>query len=343
MKPIHQPRRIKNFFTCLAYHFVNDRCLESAGALAYISLLSLVPLMTVGFTLFAAFPAFDESIGKVQNFVFGNLMPASGEIVRTHLRDFMDKASALTLPGLVALLVTALLSMATIDRTLNAIWKVRRHRSLVNAFTVYWAVLTIGPILIGISLAATSYVVSLPFFANTAHGPSDPGAFLELLPFFAAMLAFTLLYAIVPYRRVPIHHAMAGGVMAAVLFESAKEGFALFVTYFSTYEAIYGALAALPLFLIWIYLSWPIILFGAEFTYCLGNSSSILERDAGQSDRVSDRAAPGGKGSHSSGKIMPGKASMAEDDPGLGIASTSRGFVATKSRKGEYLGTLGRG
>ncbi|MBT8419492.1 MAG: virulence factor BrkB family protein [Gammaproteobacteria bacterium] len=294
MNPFQQPRyqlqRTQDFLAKLFHHFVNDRCPESAGALAYTSLLALVPLMAVGFTLFAAFPAFDGLTGKLQSFVFSNFVPASGKVVEAYIEGFVAKASALTLPGLIALLVTALLSMATIERTFNAIWKVRRRRNFVDAFMVYWAILTVGPLLIGVSLAVSSYVASLPFFSDAARSLGGPGVFLKLLPFLAATLAFALLYAIVPYQRVPPRHAIAGGVVAAVLFELAKKGFALFVTHFPTYEAIYGALAALPIFLIWVYLSWLIILLGAEFTYCLGNS--IASRPDPVRDMAEDVAPP---------------------------------------------------
>lgn len=261
----HRLQRAKTFFGNLFRHFIDDGCPESASALAYTSLLALVPLMAVGFTLFAAFPAFEGFTDQIRGFIFENFVPASGEIVESYLQGFVTKASALTLPGLVGLLITALLAMSTIERTFNAIWKVRNQRRPIDTFTVYWAVLTLGPILIGISLAVTSYVASLAFFSGAA------GVFLKSLPFLASALAFTLLYAVVPQQKIPPRHALAGGLVGAVLFELAKKGFALFVTSFHTYETIYGALATLAIFLVWIYLSWLIILFGAEFTYCLGN------------------------------------------------------------------------
>nr|VFJ63414.1 MAG: YihY family inner membrane protein [Candidatus Kentron sp. DK] len=270
LRPQHQLLRTRVFLEHLFRHFIDDRCPESASALAYTSLLALVPLMAVGFSLFAAFPAFEGVTEKVQGFIFGNFVPARGEVVEAYLRGFVEKASALTLSGLVGLLATALLAMATIERTFNAIWKVRRRRNLVDTFMVYWAVLTVGPLLIGISLAITSYVASLPLFSEAARGLGGPGIFIKTLPFLATTLAFALLYAVVPYQRVPSRHAVAGGVAAAILFELAKKGFAFFVTQFPTYEVIYGAIAALPIFLVWIYLSWLIILFGAEITYCLG-------------------------------------------------------------------------
>nr|VFK37422.1 MAG: membrane protein [Candidatus Kentron sp. TC] len=270
MNPLRKLRRIKDFFTLLIRHFINDRCFESAGALAYTSLLSLVPLMAVSFTLLSAFPVFAEFTDKILDFIVNTFVPANRGIVESHLRNFVEKASALTLPGLIGLLITALLSMATIEGTFNAIWKINRRRNLMDAFIVYWAILTLGPLLVGVSLAITSYVASLSFFSDAARSLGEIGALLKLLPFLSAALAFTLLYATVPYQRVPIRHAIVGGIVAAGLFELAKKGFVLFITHFLTYEVIYGALATLPIFLIWIYLFWSIVLFGAEFTYCLG-------------------------------------------------------------------------
>nr|VFK53867.1 MAG: membrane protein [Candidatus Kentron sp. TUN]VFK55510.1 MAG: membrane protein [Candidatus Kentron sp. TUN] len=264
--------------------------LNRQARMAYTMLLSLVPFIAVGFILFSGFPAFDGFIEKIYGFIADNFLPESAKVVEEHLKGFVDKASALTVPGLIALIATALLSMATVHKTFNGIWKVNHQRSFINILIVYWAVLTLGPFLIGISMIATSYVTSLLFFSDTIHGSSDTGLFLKLLPFFIATLAFALLYTTVPSQRVPIRHAIVGGMVAAILFELAKKGFSIFVIHFSTYEDIYGALAALPVFLIWIYLSWLIVLFGAEFTYCLGNPSPIPDSTPRESDQKSDEA-----------------------------------------------------
>nr|VFK80174.1 MAG: membrane protein [Candidatus Kentron sp. SD] len=303
MKPFHLARQTGTFLARLVHDFMEDRCFQSAGALAYVSLLALVPLLTIGFTVFTTFPAFDGFVEKTQAFIFSVFMPENAQAIQAYLRDFMEKAATLTLPGLIALLATAFLAMNGIDQTFNAIWKTRRHGNLVNTFTAYWAVLTLGPILIGVSFVATSYVASLSLSFHADTDPGGPGPLLALLPFFATMLAFTLLYAVVPRQRVPVRHAMAGGMAAAALFEAAKKGFTLFITHFSSYEAIYGALAAVPISLIWIYLSWLIILLGAEFTHCLGNRHSVprdAKGPAGKTEREiheipPDPASPGAK------------------------------------------------
>nr|VFJ60374.1 MAG: tRNA-processing RNAse BN [Candidatus Kentron sp. FW] len=266
-----KPRRTTDFLIYLFRSFINDRCPVSAGMLSYTSLLSLVPLMVLGFALFAAFPVFNELTGKVQGLIFSNLVPATGEVVKEYLTTFVEKASGLTAPGIVFLLVTALLLISTIDRELNAIWKVYRRRNLLGSFIIYWAILTLGPLLVGFSLVISSYLVSLSLSFEVTHGLADHETLFKLLSFLAVALAFTLLYAIVPYRHISLRHAVAGGTLAAALFELAKKIFTLYITHMGTYEAIYGALAAVPIFLIWIYISWLVILLGAEFTHCLGS------------------------------------------------------------------------
>lgn len=265
------PVRLGRFIRLLGFRFIQDGGLHHTASLTYTSLLSLVPLMTVTLAVFSAFPVSDRVVVEVQDFVFQNFVPASGEVIREHLDAFSLKASKLTGAGTLFLILVAVMMMANIDQAFNTIWQVRRKRSALSKFMVYWAILSLGPIFIGISMALTSHLVSQPIVAEAAQtvGLGRPGL-LGLMPVLASAVAFTLLYMVVPNRSVPLLHAVSGGILAAVLFEVAKRGFALYVTAFPTYQAIYGALAAVPVFLIWIYLSWLVTLLGAEFTYCLG-------------------------------------------------------------------------
>ncbi len=249
--------------------FVASGGLERAGSLAYTTLLSLVPLMTVVFAILSAFPIADRVGEVVQNFIFQNFMPSSGEVVHRYLLEFSDKASKLSGVGFLALLLVAIMLMATIDKTFNAIWEVKRKRRALNKFLVYWAILSMGPVLMGASVLATSYLVSLPMISE-ATSSGFGRTLLGWIPSFTSALAFTLLYWLVPNRPVRLWHAFSGGIIAAVLFEYTKQGFAWYLTTFPTYEAIYGALAAIPIFLLWIYLSWLVVLLGAELTYGLG-------------------------------------------------------------------------
>ena len=269
--------KIKQFFLFLRYvakTFYDNRCLRSASALTYTTLLSLVPLSTVIFSVFAAFPMFESFAGQIQSFVFENFVPTSGEAIQKYLEEFSSKTSRLTAIGTVGLILSALLMMNTIEGAMNDVWHITSSRKAVPKFMVYWAMLTLGPILVGASLAVTSYLTSLPFLSETAFITDIKASILGLLPFLATTLACTLLYSVVPNTYVPLRNAFAGAVVAAVLFEMAKKGFALYVTAFPTYQMIYGALATIPVFLVWLYLSWMVVMLGAEISYCLTHKQS---------------------------------------------------------------------
>lgn len=259
---------IGNFVLFLSAQFTRHGGMQHAGALTYTSLLSLVPLMTVVFSVFAAFPVADQVSKTVEDFVFQNFVPATGEVMQAYVSNFTEKASNLSGTGMVFLVVVALMMMSNIDRVFNQIWEVQAKRKVLAKFLIYWAVLSLGPLLMGSSVLITSYLVSLPFLSDAAA--SGLGRrFLGLTPMAASSLAFVLMYMVIPNRRVYFRHAVAGGLAAAILFEFAKKAFAVYVTTFPTYEAIYGALATIPIFLVWVYLSWVIVLVGAEFTHCL--------------------------------------------------------------------------
>ena len=243
--------------------------MQSSAALAYTTLLSLVPLMVVSSSVFSAFPVFENASAQIQNFVFDNFVPASGAVVQEHLLSFSSKAKQLTGTGIVFLMVTAIMMMSTIEKSLNSIWRLSQHRNILSKFIIYWSVLTLGPLLMGIGIAITSYLVSLPLLAEPAGLISKRLGLLKTIPFFMEILAFTSLYLLVPMTRVRFTHAAAGGLVAALLFELAKFGFTLYITNFPTYQTIYGALATIPIFLIWVYFSWTIALIGAQFAYSL--------------------------------------------------------------------------
>jgi len=262
-------QRVGRFLHLVGYRFVADGGLHHTASLTYTTLLSLVPLMTVSLALLSAFPVSDRVTTQIQDFIFQNFVPASGEVIREHLQQFSDKASRLTGAGTVFLVLVAVLMMGNIDRAFNSIWHVRRRRGPIANFTVYWAILSLGPIFIGISVVLTSSLEAMPLFAGAAESlRSGRGTVFSLMPVLASSVAFTLLYLVVPNRSVSLHHALAGGLVAGLLFELSKRGFALYVATVP-YQAIYGALAAVPVFLIWIYLSWLVTLLGAELTYCL--------------------------------------------------------------------------
>lgn len=250
-------------------HFNKDRCTYIAAALTFTSLLSLVPLMTVGFAILRAFPAFQDLSTTVNDFIFSNFVPASSDVIQEHIESFVTQASSLTLVGSIFLLITALMTMSTIEQAFNYIWRVKYRRRGVATFLTYWAILTMAPMLIGISLVVTSYLTTLPFVSETATTIGFKTQLLMVMPFILTTIAFTLLYMAIPNRRIRFKHAFVGGIFAAVLFEVTKRGFAFYVQAFPTYELLYGTLATIPIFLVWVYLSWLIILLGAEIANSL--------------------------------------------------------------------------
>ena len=244
--------------------FLDDRCLRVAGELSYTTLLSLVPLLAVGLAMLSAFPVFAGMRNDIQAFVFFNFVPAAGDVVQKQFSSFLDNAGKLTIFGIIALGVTALLLLNTIEAAFNAIWREKRARPIIIRFLTYWAILTLGPLLIGSSIALSSYIFTLTKLVGIEAFTGPLGDLLRFLPFVLLTLGLMALYVIMPARPARWRPALAGAVVAALLFEVLKRLFALYVTKFPSYEAIYGALAALPLFLIWMYLAWALVLFGAE-------------------------------------------------------------------------------
>lgn len=249
--------------------FTEDRCSRVAGALSYATLFALVPLSAVLVAVVAVFPVFRGLTDRVQTFAYENLVPATGEVVSRYLAQFSQNAGKLTVWGLLFVFLASLMVLATIERTFNDIWHVRNTRKRVHRFLAYWAIITAGPILIGVGLYVTSYVASLPWLARGEM----LGAVRTLLVYgiapAAEWLAFLLLYTVVPNYPVRPRDSAVGAAVAMVLFEIAKRAFALFVVSFPTYRLLYGAMAALPIFLLWLYISWVVILLGAVLTAVL--------------------------------------------------------------------------
>jgi len=268
------------FLRYFGYCVASVRSIQIAAALAYTTLLSLVPLVAVLFSFLNALPGFGGLEQLIRDFMFDNFVPAFGETIDEYLNQFADKARELTLTGVLFLLVIALMLMATIENAFNLIWKVGEKRRPLTRFLIYWLLLTLGPILLGAGLASTSYLLSLPAVESLGGGLELQKRLLSLLPFLTTSVALTLLYLLVPNCYVALRHAIAGAVGAAILFESVKYGFGYYVKTVPTYEAIYGAMAVLPVFLIWIYVSWVVVLLGAQLTYSLSTF-----RPSGKSDQ----------------------------------------------------------
>ncbi|MCW5603450.1 MAG: YihY family inner membrane protein [Burkholderiales bacterium] len=245
----------------VAGRLYHDRYLQTASSLTFTTLLSIVPLITVAFTLISAFPALDAVVSGLGEFVLGNLLPESVDIIAIHASQFTENAAKLTAAGIVFLVVTSLMTMATIERAFNDIWRVSRQRSLFQRMLIYWTLLTVGPVLIGASLSLTSWLVGLSL-GLVGDIPGAGVALLKTVPIVLTALALALLYLTMPNRRVKLVDALFGGLLAGLVFEAMKQGFAFYITQFPAYTLVYGAFASVPIFLLWIYLSWLVVLFG---------------------------------------------------------------------------------
>lgn len=252
----------KSFVGYVFSRFKRDKCTSVAAELTLTSLLALVPLLTVIFSLLALIPNFSDVASDIQSVIFEFFAPSTGESVQRYLSEFVDKAKGMGGFSFPMLLVTALLMMRTIDASFNHIWQIKTNKSVVRTFLVYWAILTLGPLFLGSSILLSSYLKSLPMISDVV---TQSQSWLSLgLPMLMEIIAFALMFYVIPNRKIRVIHAAVAALITTVLFEIAKYGFSMFIEYFSTYQIIFGALASIPLFLIWVYLSWSIILVGAE-------------------------------------------------------------------------------
>lgn len=264
-------RDFTDFMRFIVRRFNQDRCAQIAASLTFTTLLSLVPLFTIALTLFSAFPVFENYSAQIKQFLLHNLMPdMATKVITQYMQQFTDSAMRLTAVGVVFLAVTAMLLLLTIEHAFNAIWRVRNSRPLIKRLIIHWAVLTLAPLLVGASLALTSWLVGLSM-GYAKQVPVFGVGILKLLPVLLTGLAFALLFYFVPNRYVSRSHALIGALVAAIVFESMNHAFGYYISHFPTYKLVYGAFASVPIFLMWIYLSWLAILIGAVITASLSH------------------------------------------------------------------------
>jgi len=247
----------------LRERFREDRLGVTASSFTFTTTIALVPFFTVALAVFTAFPMFNKLQGALQIWLVQSLIPDTiARQVLGYLTQFAGQASRLGSAGLAALFVTALALILTIDRTLNSIWRVRRPRPLAQRVAIYWAVMTLGPLLLGASLSVSSYVAS----ASRGLVAAMPGGVqlaLGLAEFGLLTAGLAALYRYVPNTYVRRSHAWAGALFAALAIEGAKKLVALYFGSVPTYSMMYGVFATLPILLVWIYLAWLVVLFGA--------------------------------------------------------------------------------
>jgi membrane protein len=286
IEEIKQHRYVKSilgFWLLFFKNFQKERIHVTAGYLSYVTLMSLVPLMVVMLSVMTAFPIFSEIRELIENFIYQNFVPASGDVVQEHITGFVSNASKMSAIAITALFIFAMLLISAIDQCLNKLWRVNEKRRIITSFSMYWMVLSLGPVLVGSSLVMTSYILSLVSIGDyDLLGLSNIA--VQALPLVASIAAFFILYMVVPNKVVPAKFAFAGASLAAVLFEIAKKSFAIYVTQLPSYEAIYGALSSIPILFLWVYLSWLVVLVGALFTVSLEDYDSEKKVRSPQQD-----------------------------------------------------------
>lgn len=244
--------------------FLGDQLFAAAGALSFTTVFALVPLSMVVFGVLSAFPVFDQWSGQLSHYIFSNFVPRAAKAVEGYLREFSANTKDMTTAGVIALVISLLITLSSIEATFNRIWRVPTARPQLSRFLVYWTVLTLGALVAAASLALSTRFFALEVF-ETATGRWAEALILRVTPITIELLAFASLYKVVPHRTVQWRHALAGGLLAVLVFEAIKTGLGYYLGSFGSYQKIYGPLAFVPIFLLWIYLGWASILLGASF------------------------------------------------------------------------------
>lgn len=265
-----------NIIRQIGLHFYKTNCFSRAASLAYTTLLSLVPLFAVAFYVLTVIPPFKTLNIIIQNFILSNFVADSAQIVQQYFQQFVAQTWDLSIVSFSFLLISAVLLVFTMEKHFNAIWEVKQHRNGFWAFFLYIGIIAIVPLLIGTGIIATSTLTSLPFLSNILAQHN----FILYLPYLATFIALAFLYLLLPNCKVPYSAAFIATLSATFLFELAKQGFTIYIIKLANYKIIYGALAVIPIFLIWLYISWVIILFGVVTSYVISNYKKEIKHRA---------------------------------------------------------------
>ena len=267
------------FVLFVVRRFEADRCREQAGSLTYTTLFAVVPMLTVFLVIISSIKALEPARQQLQQLIYSNFLPKTTIAFDKALNAFTDKSSNLTIIGILFLFVTTVMMLTSIEKVFNRIWRVRETRGGIIGFMRYWTIISLGPILLGSAFVISSTMASLNVLSNNFAGYELNGAFvLWLISFCLTVLGFFILNWTIPNRSVPIKSALIAGLFSAVVFELLKNLFGFIMSNFTSYEVVYGAFAAIPIFLLWIFLSWNIVLIGVEISYALTAFTSHKEQ-----------------------------------------------------------------
>ena len=259
-------REVCEFLYFLMKRAQNDTILRVASSLSYTSLIAMVPVLAIALAIFSAFPVFNDVRQQVQEIIINNVVPDAGQDINMYFTQFINAAAKLTTIGVIGIILTAILLLSTIENSFNFIFKVTRPRRFTTKITLYWTIITLGPLLLGVAFSMKGYVA----FNDVLQSIPEINVMLgTILPFLLTWLVLTSVYVFVPNKRVGFLNAVAGAFVALCLFWLLRNGFSLFFVKNSTYKTLYGAVAAVPMMLIWMYLYWAAVIFGAVFTAAL--------------------------------------------------------------------------
>lgn len=262
--PIWDRRKVFAFANYVKDSFFRHEGPKTSAYLAFTTLFAVVPLMTVTFAVLSLVPELRRWDTTMRQMLFRHVLPDTGTYIENYLSGFASQAASLTSAGLIMLFVTCMLMLRRIESSFNKIWHVRQARTGINGFLLYWAILSIGPLLMGVAFLLSSYVASLQILSLWFPWLAMDRWLWSVIPVLATAVVFSLAYIAIPNTTVPLKYGVAGGSFAALLFEMARHLMAFGLQLFPSYKFVYGAFAAVPIFLIWVYVSWVIVLLGAE-------------------------------------------------------------------------------
>ncbi|WP_151824362.1 YihY family inner membrane protein [Acinetobacter bereziniae] len=258
------------FILFVIRRFEADRCRDQAGSLTYTTLFAVVPMLTVFLVIISSIKALEPARQQLQQMIYSNFLPKTSIAFDKAFNVFTENSSNLTVIGVLFLFITTVLMLTSIESVFNRIWRVKETRNGIIGFMRYWTIISLGPILLGSAFVISSTLASMNVLSNNFAGYEVDGtALFAVISFALTTLGFFILYWTIPNRSVPIKAAAIAGVFGAVAFELLKNLFGFVMTNFTSYTLVYGAFAAVPIFLLWIFLSWNIVLLGVEISYAL--------------------------------------------------------------------------
>ena len=263
----------QDFMRFLMQRTKSDSVLRVASSLSYTSLIALVPLIAIALAIFSAFPVFNSIRQELLENLVSTLAPDMGNEINNYFNTFVSATAKLTTFGVIGIAVTAVMLLSTIENSLNFIFKVNRSRRFATKITLYWTVITLGPLLLGAAFSLRGYLFTIQKFMS--DNINSLSAMFNLLPNAITLFVLMFIYILVPNKKVNFSSAFWGALVSVVLFSLLRHGFGMFVLNNATYKTLYGAMAILPVFLVWMYLSWAVVIFGAVVTAALDDYRSI--------------------------------------------------------------------